>query len=349
MSKIYSSPFKWGEPVSGNHYLQRQKSQNFISSSLEKHSHLILSGYRGTGKTSLIRYVLDKSSTSSIYLDLRFIVCRDDVIKLLLDALETCFPIAKTDGRLQSLQSGANEIALSHIFDLWHVLVKQSTQKFIVVWDEFQHLVKLKENLIEELREALQGRRFLTHVFVSHRQDILNEVFGNKKKQFFNNHTFYEVGNLDLKNCSRFLSQRFRRMGLSDFDLPDALLKITSGQAQLTQKLAHALAQIWLEGTTTRLLPRASTKLLTEHNDLFTTIWDEFGVNEKRLILGLASGYSRPTELGFIKKFNLSATSTAHNTVTKLVREGWLINKDEGYHIYNPLFLNWLQNRPGLK
>jgi hypothetical protein len=66
------------------------------------------------------------------------------------------------------------------------------------------------------------------------------------------------------------------------------------------------------------------------------------------LLLGLAAGYSRPTELGFIDRFGLSATSTAHNTVIKLVREGWLVNRDEGYHIYDPLFLAWLNKREDL-
>ena len=60
----------------------------------------------------------------------------------------------------------------------------------------------------------------------------------------------------------------------------------------------------------------------------------------------MADGHSRPTELGFIKKYKLSATSTAHNTTLKLLREGWLINRDEGYYIYDPLFLKWLQS-PG--
>ena len=136
-------------------------------------------------------------------------------------------------------------------------------------------------------------------------------------------------------------------MGLTDFDLPDAIFKFTEGQPQLTQYLAHALAQLWLEGNTTRMLQRTLSKLLKEHNVLYTSMWDSFGLNEKRLMLGLAEGFSRPTELGFIRQFGLSATSTAHNTATKLVREGWLVNRDEGYHIYDPLLLQWLQSRAG--
>ena len=348
MSKIYANPFNWGEPVKGNHYVQRPEHQTALLALLEKQTHILLAGKRGTGKTSLLKTILDKHTTPSIHLDLRFIVSREQLFELILKALATSFPMIDIDAKLQSLGANTQNASLINIFDLWYEMVKGSNNKFIMVWDEFQHLAKFKENIFEELRLSLNGRRGITHVFVSHRGDILQDAFGKKSKTFFQNQEFYELENLEQKACTRYLTQRFRRMGLSDFDLPDAVYNFSEGQPLLTQRLAYTLAQIWLEGTTTRLLQRSITKLLKERNILFTAEWDNFGLNEKRLLLGLASGHSRPTELGFIDKFGLSATSTAHNTVTKLVREGWLVNRDEGYHIYDPLFLTWLQNREGL-
>ena len=348
MSKIYANPFNWGEPVKGNHYVQRPEDQAFILASIEKQSHLLLTGQRGTGKTSLLKFVMDKNTTPYIHLDLRFIVSREELFELLLKALATSFPMVETDKRFKSLATDVNNANLKSIFDIWYELVKGSNTKFILVWDEFQHLTKFKENIVEELRLSLNGRRGITHIFVSHRTDILRQVFGNDNKAFFKNQEIYELENLEQKACTRYLPQRFRRMGLSDFDLPEAVYKYTGGQPLFTQRLAYTVSQIWLEGTTARLLQRSIAKLLKERNILFTALWDNFGLNEKRLLLGLASGFSRPTELGFIARFGLSATSTAHNTVTKLVREGWLMNRDEGYHIYDPLFLSWLQKREGL-
>lgn len=348
MSKIYANPFNWGEPVRGNHYVQRPEEQSFIMASIEKQSHLLLTGKRGTGKTSLLKYVLDTIDTPFIHLDLRFIVSKGELLELLLNALIKSFPAVGSDERYKVLISDTQDASPKNIFDLWYELVKGSNTKFIMVWDEFQNLVKFKENIVEELRLSLNGRRGITHIFVSHRTDVLQDVFGNDNKTFFKNQEFYELENLEQKACTRYLTQRFRRMGLSDFDLPEAVYKFTGGQPLFTQRLAFTLAQVWLEGTTTRLLQRSITKLLKERNILFTALWDNFGLNEKRLLLGLASGHSRPTELSFIARFGLSATSTAHNTVSKLVREGWLVNRDEGYHVYDPLFLSWLQKREDL-
>lgn len=348
MSKIYANPFNWGEPVKGNHYVQRVEEQTALLASMETQTHLLLTGKRGTGKTSLINYALDKNPTPFIHLDLRFVVSREQLFELLFIALAKSFPMLDIDKKLKSLGTNTQNAGLKNIFDLWHEMVKGSNNKFIMVWDEFQHLVKFKENIFEELKLSLNGRRGITHIFVSHRGDILREVFGKGGKAFFKNQEYYELENLEQKACTRYLTQRFRRMGLSDFDLPEAVYNFTEGQPLFTQRLAYTLAQLWLEGTTTRLLPRSISKLLKERNILFTSLWDNFGLNEKRLLLGLASGYSRPTELGFIAKFGLSATSTAHNTVIKLLREGWLVNRDEGYHIYDPLFLTWLQNNEGL-
>ncbi len=348
MSKIYANPFNWGKPVKTNHYVQRAEEQDHILSIIEKQSHLILTGKRGTGKTSLLKFILNQNSRPHVHLDLRFIVRREDLFELLLKALITSFPKAEIDKRLQTLSADTKNASLKNIFDLWNDLVKASNKKFIMVWDEIQHLMKFKEDILEELRLSLNGRRGISHIFVSHRKDFLQAAFSNGTKPFFKNQEFYELENLGQKEFTKYLSQRFRRMGLSDFDLPAAVYKFTGGQPLFTQMLAYTVAQIWLEGITTRLLQRSVDKLLKERNILFTAMWDNFGLNEKRLLLGLASGYNKPTELGFIAKFDLSATSTAHNTVVKLLHEGWLVNRDEGYHIYDPLFLKWLQKSEDL-
>ena len=343
MSKIYANPFNWGESVSGNHYIARPEQQEHLNSAIEKQIHQIIFGHRGTGKTSLVKQVLEKSTTTSVYLDLRFIVSREGLIDLLLDTMENSLPPSKISGPLKSLRAQDYKLRIEEIFELWYELLKQSNQKICMAWDEVQQLVKLKEDITSELRNSLGHKRGITHLFISHREDILRDIFEDKANPFFAHCDFLAIANIDSSPFSRYLSTRFRRMGLSDFDLPATVLKYTDGQAQLTQKLSHSLAQLWLEGTTTRLMDRTLTKMLREHNILFTTMWDTFGLNEKRLLLGLSSGYSRPTELGFIRKFKLSATSTAHNTVIKLLHEGWVINRDEGYHIYDPLFLSWLQ------
>ncbi len=343
MSKIYANPFNWGQPVSGNNYIARPEQQDSIHASIENQTHLIIYGNRGTGKTSLVKQVLEKSSVNHVYLDLRFVVSREGLIDSLLNELEQNFPAPKVNGPLKEMRARGEALSLGAIFELWYELLKQGNQKISMAWDEFQHLVKLKEDIIAELRNSLGHKRGITHLFISHREDVLREVFEDSRTPFFTQSEFLGIGNIDLAPFSRFLSTRFRRMGLSDFDLPTTVLKFTEGQPQLTQEFAHALAQLWLEGNTTRLMDRTLVKMLNEYNLQFTTLWDTFGLNEKRLLLGLASGYSRPTELGFISKFKLSATSTAHNTVVKLLREGWLVNRDEGYHLYDPLFLKWLQ------
>ncbi len=348
MSKIYANPFKWGEPVGSTHYISRPEEQSLILAAIEKQLPMVVSGNRGSGKTSLVKQVIDKCLIPSIYLDLSFIVSREGLINLLLDGIEQSYPKAKTDGSTASIRTLGAAAPLDSIFDLWVELVKNNGKKFCIVWDEFQHLARQKENIVEDLRACLKERRSISHIFISPRGDILKEIFSDPKKPFFAKIETLTVAALNQKSVSRYLTQQFRRLGLSDFDLPDAIWNFTRGQAQFTQKLAHALAQIWLEGTTTRLLDRSIAKMLVEENVLFTALWDNFGLNEKRLLLGLASGYSRPTELGFIRKFGLSATSTAHNTVLKLLREGWLVNRDEGYYIYDPLYLKWLQTTRGL-
>jgi len=343
MSRIYANPFSWGEPVSGTHYVDRPREQEHVKLAIEKQLQLIITGGRGSGKTSLVHHVLTESSIASHYMDLTFVVTRQDLIKLLVRGIETSFPAAKRDGRTSDFLKADYQGNLAPIIDLWYDLVKVSSQKFTLVWDSCHFLMKMKEDVLGEMRSIMRDRRRISHIFISHREDILKDIFDDPVNPFFFQREMLFVKNIDDQIFEKYLTTRFRRMGLSDFDLARALLQFSQGQPQLTQRLAHSLAQLWLEGTTTRLLERTIDKLLKELCTRFTSSWDDFGLNERRLLVGLSEGYSHPTELEFIRMFQLSATSTAHNTVLKLLREGIIINRDEGYHIVDPLFLMWLQ------
>ncbi|MCF7807293.1 MAG: ATP-binding protein [Candidatus Marinimicrobia bacterium] len=344
MSKIYSNPFVWGVPVTGSRYLTRPVEEEQIHSCIEKKQPLVLTGYRGSGKTSMMQAVASKFHGVSMYLDLGFVVGEESTINLLKQQIKVTFPELKDDARLNSNTTGEAE-AFASVSQLLFDHIKDKDKKLMIIWDEFQHVIKLKEDVLGLIKKNIAGRRDVMHVFISHREDQMQQTFGVKGDRFFPKTQFLHLENLGREAIKSYLTKNFRQMGLTDFDLPESIINFTNCQPCLTQKFAHAIARCWLEGTTTRLMERASKKLLDEEDTSFARWWDGFGVNEKRLFLGLANGYSRPTELGFIDQFGLSATSTAHNTVLKLLREGWLVNRDEGYYIYDPLFLLWLKNR----
>lgn len=348
MSKIYANPFFWGNPVNGNNYLVRPLEEQQISAAIENQTHLIISGNRGTGKTSLVQSLVKHRPDASLYLDLRFAVRMGDIQGLLLDEMEKAFPKIVTNETFQAFRETEKIESLSPVLDFLYEQAGQVDTRLILVWDEFHHILKFKDNTMKELKKNLPNKPGLTNIFVSHREDLMQETFGNSKQRLVGNYEHIDIGPLNEKAFTQYLTTRFRRMGLNDFDLAGMILKFTGCLPQLSQKVAHSLAQLWLEGNTTSLLDRTIKKMLQEHNALFTAHWDNFGLNEKRMLLGLASGHSRPTELGFISKYGLSATSTAHNTVLKLLREGWLSSRDEGYYLYDPLFLKWLQNRSGI-
>jgi hypothetical protein len=345
MSKIYANPFSWGKPVSGQHYVSRSALQSQVISAIEDQDSLIITGKRGAGKSSMIKQVLDRHGSNFILLDLSFVVTLSDLNGLIISSVMNAFPKLKQSETLLSLQEDSTLESVLHFVD---DLARQKDQTIIIVWDEFQAIAKLKSDSISELKNSLSTKSGLKHVFISPREDVLRAVLMGAKNQLFKKIAHIDVGALEEKSFNLYLTKRFRRMGLNDFDLADTILNFTQCNAQLSQIFAHSVAQLWIEGTSTRLFARSLSKMLQEHDSLFTSQWDSFGLNEKKLILGLAHGYSRPTELGFISRFGLSATSTVHNTVLKLLRDGWLISNDDGYFIYDPLFLHWIQRRNGI-
>lgn len=344
MSKLYSNPFVWGIPVSGNHYVARPEDEKQIQSCIDTNQPVILTGHRGSGKTSLVQHVAGKSQSVSMYLDLSFVVGMASMVDLMKRQIKAELPELKESPILKADSQDSAE-AFAQILQLLFDRFRDKEKKLLIIWDEFHHILKLKEDVLGALKKHISGRRGLHHLLVSHRQDLMRQVFNSKGDRFFSNPHFMHLENLPRESFRSYLTRNFRRMGLNDFDLADSVLTFMECQPLLTQKYAHAIARCWLEGTTSSLMEKAGKKLMAEVDASFADRWDGFGVNEKRLILGLANGFSRPTELGFIEQFGLAATSTAHNTVLKLLKEGWLINRDDGYYIYDPLFLKWLKDR----
>ena len=348
MSKLYSNPFFWGIPVSGNRYIPRPQAEEQVRTCIEKGRSIILTGKRGSGKTSLVQTVTSNFTGELLYLDLSFVVDRASLIRLLAETIRAVIPVLRDKPELKVAQDADSAAALTDIFQILRNDIKERDKKVLIIWDEFQHILKLKEDVLSDIKKGMNGRDSFMNALVSHREDLLLQAFMKKAESNSSKFCHVRLDRIDTTDFRSFLSRNFRRLGLNDFDLPDAVLQFTEGHAFLTQRFASSVASCWLEGTTTRLKDRALQRLLEEEDAAFSNHWDQFGVNEKRLLLGLAHGYSRPTELSFIDRFGLSATSTAHNTVQKLLREGWLVNRNEGYYIYDPLFRTWLKNRNNL-
>lgn len=91
MSKLLINPFRFGDPVDGDYYLQRQDLENFVSQFLINRIHVILIGPRRFGKTSFLQNLLKKlheKGHSYFYVDIFNITSHKDFLHQLLRALK---------------------------------------------------------------------------------------------------------------------------------------------------------------------------------------------------------------------------------------------------------------------
>ena len=176
MSKMYANPFFWGEPVNENHYIPRPEEEQQILEAIENQQQLLITGNRGTGKTSLIKHVIQKSPAASIYLDLSFVVSISDLCKYLLKQMKEDFPEVNHQDGLISLSNSEQELSLSSIFNFLYAYLKKRERKFAIIWDEFHHLIKLKDNVMSELKRELSKGQGITHIFISNRKDLLDTI-----------------------------------------------------------------------------------------------------------------------------------------------------------------------------
>jgi AAA+ ATPase superfamily predicted ATPase len=91
MTKLTENPFKFGNPVRGDHYFPRQELTNTVRQFLSNHINVVLMGPRRFGKTSFVLDLfehLEREGTSCILVDIFNVTSHRDFLHQFLRALK---------------------------------------------------------------------------------------------------------------------------------------------------------------------------------------------------------------------------------------------------------------------
>lgn len=369
------NPFSYGTIVRGDFFYDRKEESERIVSTLTNGNNMVLFAPRRYGKTSLVFRVieqLEEKGYTCIYMDFLPVYSIETFVSLYISAIE------KKQNNLQRLvqiitnvvksirpkltfdSSGNPEFGidltentvsiqtLSDVLDLPEKLA-QSGKKTIVIFDQFQEITKLNKFGVESLlRSKIQQQQQVNYLFLGSRTHLLNDMFNNKNRAFYNSAFHMQLGPLPHDDTIAYLQEKFSQSGIViDLQVALYLIELSGDIPYYIQLLA---AEIWqyiitLQTSVTReLVDTCAERIVELKKDYYFELFGHQSVMQKQLLKALIQSGDNIFSASYTRQFRLSAASTTQKSVLALMDNGIIDKTDSSYFISDPFFKRFIQN-----
>ncbi len=236
---------------------------------------------------------------------------------------------------------------LSDMLDLPKKVFQRSGARTLVVFDEFQDLLRIDSDIDGLLRSKIQFHRDeASYIFAGSEPGMLNALFGDRTRPLFGQARLVPLDRLRDENLIEFIGERFERAQRDPHEALDALLDLVRGHPQRAMLCAHHLFEQTPRGATADLetFDRALTAIDRETKEAFEKLWDDLAgkPNQRKVLLALANSaetlYNRRT----LDAYGLKKGS-AEAAVRALIHQGEVQRAHTGFLIVDPLLERWLQ------
>ena len=367
------NPFSYGIVVREPYFFNRQEECNRIVSTLSGGNNIVLFAPRRFGKTSLVLRAVEelkKKDFTCIYFDFMPVYSRESFIELYSKALITTQSnlqktIKTASAFLKGIrpklvfdQAGNPEFAvdftenkidektLGEILDLPEHLASPD-KRFIIVLDEFQEINKLNGDNFEKLfRSKIQHHHNVNYLFLGSRTHLLNDMFNNKTRAFYNAAMLMQIGPLPQEETIEFLINRFSSSDIK-IDKQHALFIIEQA-GDIPYYIQLLAAEVWqyvINSTQIidkELIIKCAEKIVDLKSDFYFELFDKQSAYQKKLLKALIVSGENLFSSGYTKKFRLTAASTTQKALAGLIESG-IVEKVEGrYFIGDPFFKKFI-------
>src|SRR5438093_4061610 len=281
--------FPVGGPVPAADLVGRETYLRRLGERLEDGQHVLISGPRRIGKTSIILEALrrlHRHGAHTAYVDCLGATDIRGLGERLADAiLQNLSGVERTFEQAKAIAAGMQptvKVKYEHVelalqlaretnaqrffegaLDLPLALAKRSGKRVVVVLDEFQAAGRLGPRVFDVMRARFQAHRGVSYAFLGSEQGILDELFSAK------GHAFYRFAvPLDLTDAGghrfgidpddwlEYLRSKFvaKKMTIDDASI-DRLLDATGGHPQDTMQVCAALYYLMRDAAARSVTP----------------------------------------------------------------------------------------------
>ena len=372
-----SNPFKYGGIVDQDSFCNREKELAHLKRAIENGDRLFLYSERRFGKTSLVKRVLQqlpKSRILGVYIDLW---PTDGEVSLAIAVAKAITEsLASTaDKMLETAQkffvrllpavtadsSGNPQInfslreqpvepqGLDEVLRVPGIIAEKRSRKVVLIFDEFQRILEYSTDRAERtLRSAIQDQRSVSFIFLGSKKHLIQKMFLDQNRPLYRSGGHYPLGSIHINSWKPFINGHFRASGKQIDD--QAITMIcgqTSGHPFYTQHLCHAVWELCEPGGSVdnAMIEKAIDLLLEREGYAYTSLWDTFSLNQRRLLQGLAIEHPDVELFGsnFARQYHLRSASSVQRAADNLLAHDIIDRDGSKYFISDRFFKIWIR------
>jgi uncharacterized protein len=230
---------------------------------------------------------------------------------------------------------------LHHLLEVPRKVHERTGRRCLVIFDEFQDLLKVVEGVDGILRSHIQHHhRVASYVFAGSEPSLMAELFGDRRRPLFEQARSVPLGPLAPQPLAAWLEERLaHREPLGEWI--DELVAFSGGHPQRAMMIAHMLWE--QDPQDPDALSRAIDAATREAVEGLDQTWASLGANERRVLGAVAAGERRITSNAALELSGIGRSSQAY-AAARLVDHCVLRTSSDGLlSIVDPLLAHWLR------
>lgn len=329
---------------------------------------------RRYGKTSLVFKVIEELETQDvqcIYFDFSPVFSIESFVTSYLDAIKKkqtnlqkfiqtfaglirnirpklTFDLSSNpEFGIELLEQSISVQTLSDVLDLPEKL-SQNGKRIVVVFDEFQEITKFDKFNFESLLRSKIQQQNVNYLFLGSRTHLLNDMFNNKKRAFYNSASPIQLNTLPREETVMYLQRQFRSSDIA-LSRENALLLIEEA-GDIPYYIQFLAAEIWqyvvnyVHDVNSEIIKICSKKIIELKQDYYFELFDRQSVLQKKIPKALVVSGENIFSKQYSQQFRLSTASSIQKALVVLMENGLVYKTQNTYFISDPFFKRYVQN-----
>jgi hypothetical protein len=237
---------------------------------------------------------------------------------------------------------------LERLLELPETVGLEQDKRMVVVFDEFQEVLRLDPTLPALMRSVFQRQEQVAYVFLGSRQRLLRHVFAERRQPLYRLARPMTLNPIGREEFGPFIRARFAggRSQISPRAVED-LLDITAGHPNDTQELAHftwARAVAERRRATEDTVRLALNDVVTAESARFVLLWELLTAVQRRVASALAAASGRGVYSQEVRsQFQLGDAQAVQKAVRRLLELELVDAVGRGaYRVSDVFFRAWL-------
>ncbi|ADB58236.1 AAA family ATPase [Archaeoglobus profundus] len=358
------NPFVYGKIVGKDCFANRRKELELVKNAVLSGQNIIVYSPRRYGKSSLVYNAIQELDVVSVWIDCYGLISKRELAekiatevvkkwktKRIVESIREIFKRVRPKIRLGEeieveFSFEEEDKAFEESLELPQKLAKRSKKRVAVVFDEFQEVVQLGNDVLPKMRSTFQKHADVCYIFVGSKRSMMEKIFRSALSPFYNFGMHVVLNKIPREEFKEFIKEKFEKSGIKiDSEAVDRILDVTDCHPYYTQMLCHKL---WFDAFVSDKkvdvndVVRIVEEIINEEADAYVTIWDDLTLSQRKVLVALSKGETDLYSAEFLQKYGFKRASNVQVAIKGLLKKEIISKVGNKYEISDPFFKLWI-------